>query len=54
MEGEISKNTSVSKVLQKVVCFINENQSYYCNYMTINWEKFDEGKSLFLPFLAHP
>ena len=48
-------------MLEKGLSFINENQSWYCEYMffvwnfkNINWGhvEFDEGKSHFLPFFV--
>ena len=48
-------------MLKKGLSFINENQSYYCEYMfvernfkNVDWEhvEFDEGKSQFLPLLV--
>ena len=53
--------SSAPPVLKKVLSFINENQSLYCEYMflvrnfnTFNWEhvEFDEGKSHLLLFLV--
>ena len=40
-------------MLEKGLSFINENQSWYCEYMfCVEHVEFDEGKSYFLPLFV--